>query len=143
MPRLLGAEREARLHRARQVGQVDGIALQRQVARLDAAQVQQILDEPPHALGFLADDAAGLARALGARQRAVDERAREAADRRQRRAQVVAHVGQQVAHGAVRARHLARHDRERLGQATDLVVRLGQRQVRSRSCRARSPPTRA
>ena len=64
---LLGAEQEPRLRRAGQLGQVDRIALQRQVARLDAAQVQQVFDQPAHALGFLADDAAGLARALGAR----------------------------------------------------------------------------
>jgi hypothetical protein len=79
---LLSAEQKARLGGPRELGQIQRLTLQRQVARLDAAQIQQVFDEAPHTLGFFADDAARFACALGARDSAVNERARETADGR-------------------------------------------------------------
>ena len=93
------------------------------------SEVEQVFDEPPHAVGFFADDAAGLARAFGARDRAIDERTSEPADRRERRAQIVADVGQEIPHGAMRAGDFAGHDGERLGQAAHLVGGVGQGEV--------------
>src|SRR5438105_11593812 len=51
---LLRAEQEARPGSLRKLGYVDRLPLPREIAGLDAAQIQQVFNRPSHTLGFLA-----------------------------------------------------------------------------------------
>ena len=88
-----GDRREQALDR--DVGEFEGF-----LAGIETCQPQQVLDEPLHARRMPRDDLEE-ARRLGFVFRSVEQRLHVAADRRQRRAQFVRHVGDEVPPDAV------------------------------------------
>ena len=107
VPAPAAEERVARL--IHQDGHLGGPGLERQRAGVDASGVQQVAEQPVHAVGLLVDDAEELA-GLGRLQhpRGAQRRGARALDGGQRRAQLVAHQAQELRPralevGAVRA----------------------------------------
>ena len=87
---------QLRAHQAEQLGHRDVAEIDVDPAGLDLGDVQQVADEPELLLGHPADEAdLGLLLA-GERRLAVEEQLGQGHDRVQRRAQLVAHVGQEA-----------------------------------------------
>ena len=106
---------------------VEQVAIERQRARLEAGEVEQLLHEPAEALDLGEHRAQRLG--IGVAD-AVDEVLEHGLQRGDRRAQLVAHVGDEVAAQAVGLGQLGRHLVERAGERADLVVRDGGDAVR-------------
>ncbi len=91
---------------------LDGLQRQLVIGALHAGQCEQILGQPVHAARVLVDDAQKLARGLGVRVRVLHQRLHVALDRCERRAQLMAHVGNEIAARFLRsldARHIVQH----------------------------------
>ena len=108
-------------HRPRQLGQVDGLGAQLGGAGLDPREIQQVDGELAQALDLLADlgHEAGAVLLVDV---VVLEQLDEAAEREDRRAQLVGGGGDERLAGAVDLGQLALHLVERPGQVAELVV---------------------
>ncbi len=84
-------------HVFRHLGRQRLLPLRRAVARLEAAQLEQVLHEGGHPVGVGPDLAQEALRLLRLLDRAVLQRLHETADRGERRAQLVGSVGHEVA----------------------------------------------
>ena len=84
-----------------QVFDRDVLALERVAAGLEPGEVEQIADQPLHAVGLVAHNGEAVRRLGIAPQLAHREHLAVGAHRRQRRHQLVRHIGQQDAAGAV------------------------------------------
>jgi hypothetical protein len=97
-----------------------GLDLQRNVSRLQAGQVEQLIDEPGQALRLLQHDLQE--RGIGLLH-AVEQVLQMGPERRDRRLQLVGHVGHQLAPEPLQALHLPGHPVEGPGKLADLVTR--------------------
>ena len=91
---LLGHRRQHGLHVLDDVVQVQRNMLQRQLARLDLGEVENVVDDRQQRFGALADGAQIIL--LAGRQGGALQQAGEADDAVQRRADLVAHIGQEL-----------------------------------------------
>ena len=96
-----GQGREALDGRSADLGGLELLEAERPAAGLEVGQVAQLVDHALQPCGLLGDGP-GRALGVGPDGGAVEERLGEAADDGQRRAQVVAQAGQQLALGAAR-----------------------------------------
>ena len=95
-------------------------ALERHRAGLEPGEVEELLDQPAQALDLLEHRVEGLGIGVGD---AVDEVLEDGLERGDGRAQLVRHVGDEVAPHAVGFGEVGGHPVERPGQLTDLVAR--------------------
>ena len=111
---------ELRHELARELGQVERLARDRQSARVEPRQVEEVRREPGQARNLLAHLPDELvARALV--EIGIVEQLQESAEREERRPQLVRGVGDELAAGPVEVREAQPHALERPRQLTDLV----------------------
>ena len=87
---------QLRAHQAEQLGHRDVAEIDVDPAGLDLGDVEQVADEPELLLGHPADEADLRLLLAGERRLAVEQQLGQRDDRVQRRAQLVAHVGQEA-----------------------------------------------
>ena len=102
-------------------GELDALALERHVARLEPRQVQELVDEPPEPLGLHEHHLQRLGIGL---LDAVEQVLQVRPQRRDRRLQLVRDVRDQLAAQPLEALELGAHPVERVGELADLVARV-------------------
>jgi hypothetical protein len=108
-----GAERERAQDLVRQLRRVHGLQLEPDGAGLDERQIGQVVHEVPHPVGVLPDDIEELHALLAVGEALLDEVLDERLDGRQRRAQLVRDVGDELAPHALERlepRHVEEED---------------------------------
>ncbi len=119
------------------VHEVDGPLIERELPRLEPGEVEKVTDQAFEPARLSEDH---LARGRRVARRAVGDRLCVAADRGERRAQVVRDGQQELLLEALRTFERARHRVDRAGEVGDLVVPLGHRHACAQV--ARSDPLR-
>ena len=104
---------------AGEVGQVDALAAQFDLSGFEAGEVEEGVGYPVHPAGLFVDGGGGALLDVRRGSGAVDEGLREALDGRERRAQVVRDVGDEVALGLLAGLDVVGHIVEGFGESLD------------------------